>query len=278
MDLRNKAVMITGAASGIGRATTFAFAREGAEPLILVDIDSDGLAVTSARMEKDGARTLTFTADVSDFSAVKGVVSQVLNDVGRIDVLINCAGIAVFSPFEELGLSDWKMVLGVNLWGTIYTVQLVYPHMLEKRCGHIVNVSSANGLLYWGPYLAGYGTSKFGIVGLSEALMLEASVNGIGVTCVCPGAVDTPIWDVNPIKGFRPDIREHAKRLFLFGETADQTASSIVRAVKKNRFLVVTTPAIKFLYFIKRHLPLLWYPLSRLNARIAAKLGEGYRL
>jgi NAD(P)-dependent dehydrogenase (short-subunit alcohol dehydrogenase family) len=124
-DLRDKAVLITGAASGIGRAAALEFAREGADPIMLNDIDVEGLKATAALLEDLGCKATVLPADVSDFEAVKGMVETAFSEVGRIDVLVNVAGTAVAGPLELLDLSDWKKVLGVNLFGMLNTVNLV---------------------------------------------------------------------------------------------------------------------------------------------------------
>jgi len=277
-DLRDKAVLITGAASGIGRATALEFAREGADPLILNDINAEGLEATAALLRDLDREAVGLPADVSDFGAVREMVETALDRVGRIDVLVNVAGTAVAAPLELLDISDWRKVLGVNLFGMLHTVNLVYPHMLERGSGHIANVASLAGLMVFHQYNAPYNVSKYGAVGFSEELMMEASVHGIGVTCVCPGGVKTPIYDTAVFRGFNEGAREELKKLLLAsGEEPEDTARALVKAVKQNRFLVVTTPVAKGAYFLKRHLSFVWYPFMRMVARLVAKHFGRYR-
>lgn len=258
-DLKDKAVLVTGAASGIGRAAATAFAGEGAGPLMLNDIDECGLRETAAIIERLGCRVILLPADVSDRAAVKAMVENALSEVGRIDVLVNAAGIGIFSPVEDLDTADWEKVLGVDLWGVINTVCAVYPHMIAQHEGHIVNVSSSTALFDPVLYLASYATAKRAVLGLSEALMLEARVHGVGVTCLCPGAVETPIQDSTVIKGFREEARKLTRFAFYMAEAPRDTAASIVRAVKKDHFLVVTTNYARAVYFIRRHFQAAWF-------------------
>ncbi|RJP34841.1 MAG: SDR family NAD(P)-dependent oxidoreductase [Actinobacteria bacterium] len=278
-DLKEKAVLVTGAASGIGRATAVEFAREGADPLILSDINPKGLEETAALVERLGCRTVILPADVSDYDAVKEMASVALDQAGRVDILVNVAGTAIISPLELMTMEEWKKVVGVDLFGALHTVHCLYPHMLERGSGHIVNIASVAGLLALHPYNAPYYLSKFGTVGFTEALMLEASAHGIGVTCICPGGVKTPIYDDSPFKGFDEEVREKVKKLMLASaEEPEDTARAIVDAVKKNRYLVVTTPVARAGYFIRRHFSLAWFPLMRAVSRRFVDGLEKYRV
>jgi len=285
-DLKNKAVLVTGAASGIGRATALAFAAEGADPLLLNDIDEPGLSETAAMIERLGRRAVLFPADVSNQDAVNAIVDAALREAGRIDVLVNVAGIGILCPVERLEHEDWEKVLGVDLWGVINTTAAVYPHMIARGDGHIVNVSSSTALFNPVLYLASYAAAKRAVLGLSEALMLEARVHGVGVTCVCPGSVETPIQDSSVIKGFTEESRKLTRIAFYMAETPADTAASIVRAVKKDRFLVVTTGYAKAVYFIRRHFQAAWFGYMKRFALLFAyafrkycepRAGEGGR-
>jgi NAD(P)-dependent dehydrogenase (short-subunit alcohol dehydrogenase family) len=277
-DLGNKSVLLTGAASGIGRATAIAFAREGSNPLILNDINAEGLEKTAGEINGLGCTALTFPADVTDPVAVKEMVDNTIERVGRIDVLVNVAGTGVMCPFEKLDLKDWKFTIDVDLWGVIHTVHAVFPHMAERRSGHIVNISSISGLWPDMMYIAPYITAKFGVVGLSEALLVEGSLYGIDVTCICPGIVRTPVWETAQIKGFREDIRDVARYLSRLGENAEDTARSIINAVKKNKFLVVTTNFAKYDYFTRKHFSSIVTRLDRVWPRWVDKAASRYRI
>jgi NAD(P)-dependent dehydrogenase (short-subunit alcohol dehydrogenase family) len=276
-DLRDKVILITGAASGIGRATAREFAVEGAGPLILCDIDTEGLEETAAMVERMGRSALVLPADVSNFEAVKKMVETALEQAGRIDVLVNVAGIGIGGPLEVLTMEDWRKVLGVNLFGMLHTVNLLYPHMLERGSGHIVNIASGAGLVAPSPYNSPYNTSKFGAVGFSESLMLEAGTQGIGVTCICPGVVKTPIYETSPMKGFTEEMKEKLPVILFAGEKPKDTARSIVKAVKRNRFLVVTTFFMKAMVILKWYFSFIWFPMNRMISRGLVKYLARYR-
>ena len=276
-DLANRAVVITGAASGIGRAAAMAFAREGATPLVIADIDAIGLDETASALARTGCDALAVPTDVTDRAAVQRLVDTALEHAGRIDVLVNVAGVGVFGPIEDLEPCDWEYVLGVDLWGVVNTVSAVYPHMVSRHEGHIVNVASSSGLFDPVLYLAPYVTAKFGVVGLSEALMLEGRVHGIGVSCICPGSVDTPIQDSTAIKGFLESSRTLTRTAFWIAEKPQDTARTIVEAVRKDRFIAVTTGYVKAAYFLRRHFPRAWFAYMRTFARVFAFAFRRYR-
>ncbi len=277
-DLRDKAVLITGAASGIGRATALEFAREGAGPLILSDIDEQGLLETASTVRSMGREAVVLPADISDYGAVAEMIATALERAGRIDILVNVAGIGIVGPVEVLEMEDWRKVMGVDLFGVLHTVSLVYPHMLERGSGHIVNVSSGAGLMVPTPYNAPYNTSKFAVVGLSESLLYEARAHGVGVTCVCPGLVRTPIYETSRLKGLSDDMKHELDRLMVTAEEPGDTARALVDAVKKDRFLVVTTFFWKCLYFVRKHLSFLWFPAMRFASRMLMRRLERFRI
>ncbi len=276
-DLSGKVALVTGAASGIGRATALAFAREGAGPLIICDVDGGGLAGAASEIEHIGSEALAFTTDVSDFGEVESMAREALGKIGRIDVLANVAGIGVMAPIEALDMDDWRAVMGVNLFGAIHTVQAVFPHMAERRSGHIVNVASTDGLFVPGIYGLPYFTSKFGLVGFTEGLMLEASLYDIGVSCVCPSVTKTPMFDTVPVKGFRPEVRKLARLLWHVAGTPEDVAGAIVDAVKKDKFLVLTTSWAKAAYYRRRHSPSAWFRARKRSASRAARTLDKYR-
>ncbi len=254
-DLKNKSALITGAASGIGRATALAFAREGAAPLVLSDINPEGLEKTVAEVRVLGSEALGLVANVADAAAATEMAARAIAHCGQLDFLLNIAGTAIMAPLEKLELEDWRRVIDVDLWGPIHLVHAVYPHMVERGSGHIVILASRSGLWadesYNGPYLA----AKFGAVGLCEALRIEGFLKGVGVTCVCPGDVKTNIWTATPIKGFRPEVRKLLKVVAALAADPDEIALAIVNAVKKGRYLLLTPPLERWHYAFRR-----WFP------------------
>jgi NAD(P)-dependent dehydrogenase (short-subunit alcohol dehydrogenase family) len=276
-DLKDKAVLVTGSASGIGRAAALVFASEGARPLLLNDIDEAGLARTASELALVGYEAFVLPADVSDREAVDAMVDRALDLAGRIDVLVNVAGVVGFCPVEDLEPQDWSYELDVDLWGVINTVGAVYPHMISRGSGHIVNVASSSGLFDPVLYLAPYVTAKFAVVGLSEALMLEARPHGVGVSCVCPGSVKTPIQRGIRIKGFTEGVERLLWPMAAIASRPEDTARSMVRAVTRDRPLVVTTRFARACYFFKRHFPFLWFALLKRFSRVFAFIFGRYR-
>jgi NAD(P)-dependent dehydrogenase (short-subunit alcohol dehydrogenase family) len=140
-----------------------------------------------------------------------------------------------------------------------------------------VNVSSSDGLYVSWIYSAPYCAIKFAVVGLTEELLYEAAFHGIGVTCFCPGAVKTPIFDTSPVKSFRGELRRLQVKMLRFADSPEDVGRWIVEAVKKDRFLVLTTMEYKLYYFLRKYLPFIWFPYMRLQARLFARMLRKYR-
>jgi NAD(P)-dependent dehydrogenase (short-subunit alcohol dehydrogenase family) len=192
----NKVVLVTGGASGIGRATAERFAEEGAR-VACTDIDLEGLAETVERIENAGGKALSIESDVSNVDSARASVAACVEALGKPNVLCNVAGIGGFTRTEELSIERWERVLGVNLNGTFYVSQACLPYLLECR-GNIVNVASLAGLIGQA-YCAAYCASKWGVVGLTKAMAVEYVKQGMRVNCICPGGVQTAI-----LAGFVP--------------------------------------------------------------------------
>jgi NAD(P)-dependent dehydrogenase (short-subunit alcohol dehydrogenase family) len=178
-------VVVTGAGSGIGRAIARSYAKRGAD-LVLADINEESLLDAKREFESPGIRVYAQVTDVTMADDIASLCENSYRIMGRCDVLVNNAGVAMFGLVEQTSLSDWKWLLDVNLWGVIYGCHYFYPRMIEQGGGgHIVNVSSAAGL---GPIPAqvAYCASKYAVVGLSETLRGEGALNGIGVSVICP--------------------------------------------------------------------------------------------
>ncbi len=270
-------VMITGAASGIGRATALAFAGERPAAMAVCDIDEAGLEATAEELGAFGFPVVALRLDVADAEAVEAAVEKAVDEMGGIDILVNAAGIGMMGRMECLTPEDWKRMIDINLWGTINVDRAVYRHMLKRGSGHIVNIASANGIYAPIPYLAPYATSKFGVVGLSEALMVEGYPRGIRVTCVCPGNVRTPIYDNAVFRGFGEGARALTRMNRVIAEPPERTARQIVRAVRENRFIVVTTAVARASAFFRTHFQAGWFAYTRLFVRLSERVMGRYR-
>lgn len=270
-------VMVTGAASGIGKATALAFASESPRAMVICDIDDAGLRVTAEQLGCFCFDVTRMKLDVTDIDAVEAAVAGAVDAMGGIDILVNAAGIGMMGRMECLTLEDWRRVIDINLWGTINVNRAVYPHMLKRGSGHIVNIASANGIYAPIPYLAPYVTSKFGVVGLSEALMVEGRPRGVRVTCVCPGNVRTPIYDNAVFRGFGEGARALTEMNRVIAETPEKTAKQIVRAVRKGRFIVVTTAVARASAFARTHFQTAWFAYTRAFTFFSERLMRKYR-
>jgi NAD(P)-dependent dehydrogenase (short-subunit alcohol dehydrogenase family) len=251
-----KTALITGAGSGIGRATATAFAHAGAD-LVLGDIDEAGLEATAAPLRGLGRRVLTHRVDVSQRDAMRAFADEVSRAAGPIDVLVHNAGVGLSARLLETTLEDWEWILSINLWGVIHGCHFFAPAMARRGCGHIVNVASIAGLVASEP-LGAYATTKFAVVGFSEALREELGPLGVGVTTICPGVIDTPIVKSTRARGSyaEPAARARAETLFARrGYGPEKVASAILDGIAHNRALVPVSPEAWALYLGKRTAP-----------------------
>jgi len=269
-ELAGKTVLVTGAASGIGRETALAFAREGCT-LLLNDINEDGLDAATAELKALQTDCRTYLADVSNAEAVKLMADRVTEDFGALDILVNVAGVCVVADTVDTPLEDWEWIMGVNLWGPIHTVHFFLPSMISRKAGHIVNVSSAAGLIPFS-LITAYTTTKHGLVGFGEALAQEMREHKINVTTVCPGVTNTPIIGHMRFHGYSAQKFEKFNQTVINRSLSPaRLAEMIVEGVRRNRPMVMPVSA-RILYVVKRISPrLVNYIIARgrpLNQRL----------
>lgn len=262
-----KRAFLTGAASGIGRATALRLAREGAE-LYLTDINADGLAQTVADVRAIGARVPAHRAlDISDYHEVAHLAVDIHTHHGAMDIVCNIAGISAWGTVDHLTHQHWRSMIDVNLMGPVHVIETFLPPMMAAgRGGRLVNVSSAAGLVAL-PWHAAYSASKFGLRGLSEVLRFDLARHGIGVSLVVPGAVNTPLVDTVHIAGVDRDHPQVQRLVRLFtghAVPAERVADKILAGIAKNSFLIYTSADIRALYAFKR---LAWRPYSAVMTR-----------
>lgn len=266
-------VLVTGAASGIGRATVFAFAKAGAR-VVAVDRDAEGVARTAERARLLGAAEAWHEqVDVSDAPAMEGLATKVSETYGELDVLVNNAGIGLAGPFLETTVEDWRAVLDVNLWGVIHGCRLFGRRMADRgQGGHIVNVASA-AAYQPSRLLSAYSTSKAAVLTLGESLRAELAGRDVGVSTVCPGLVRTPITSTARFAGvpaarqgkLRGQVSELYKRR---NYPPERVADAILRAVLENSAVVPVSPEAHALRLLSRFTP----GISRAMARVAPPL------
>ncbi|MCX4093774.1 SDR family oxidoreductase [Nocardia sp. alder85J] len=254
-ELTDRACLITGAAGGIGRATALAATRAGAR-LVLTDVAAAGLAETVTTVTDAGGDVLDARVlDVADHEAVTAWAGEIHAEHGRMDVVMNIAGIATWGTVENLEHRHWRSMIEVNLMGPIHVIESFVPPMVrDGRGGHLVNVSSAAGLLAL-PWHAAYSGAKFGLRGVSEVLRFDLERHHIGVSLVVPGAVRTPLVQSVQIVGVDRDDPRMRRLTTLFEGHAvspERVADRIIAAIRHNRYLVHTSADIRFAYWLTR--------------------------
>lgn len=254
--LSGKVAVITGAASGIGRALALRLWDKGCH-LALVDLDEDGLTQLQHELLESCRRqtVTTHVANVGDRMRMRDLASEVAGAHGAVHLLINNAGIGHEAPFPQMSLDDWDRIIGVNLWGVIYGCHFFMPHLAKVERAHIVNLSSLLGIVAM-PGQSAYCTTKFAVRGFSESLWEELRATSIGLTVVHPGAVAT-----NIMKTARGDDPELLRRLAQWYErnavSAERVGAGIVRAIEKGTPRLIITPEGRFGDLLKRLMPVI---------------------
>lgn len=271
-NLSGKKCLITGAASGIGRALAQAAARRGAV-LFLTDVNAAGLDTAVAEVRAAGGAVAWSAAlDVADYAGVCRAADEIHAAHGSLDVLMNVAGIAVWGTVERLRHAQWRRAIEVNLMGPIHVMECFLPAMIASgRGGHLVNVSSAAGL-FGLPWHAPYSASKFGLRGVSEVLRFDLERHGIGVTLVCPGGVDTGLVHTVEIEGVDPNDPRLSKLKRRFQQravTPQRAAAAILKGIERKRYLVFTSFDVRLGWWAQRWFPPAYeFVMRRLNDRL----------
>jgi len=242
-DLAGRVAVVTGGASGIGRAMAELFARERAK-VVLADIDQRALAAVVQSIKGRGGEALAVPTDVTDLTSVQALAETAFKTFGRVHVLCNNAGVALWGGLEQATHRDWQWVLGVNLWGVIHGVETFVPRMIaSKEPGHIVNTASMAGLIA-SRGLGVYNTSKYAVVGLSETLAKDLRPYGIGVSVLCPMGVSTQIRESarNRPSNLENDTPSSSEPVELIGRTLAPAAVAemVLNAIRANRLYVIT--------------------------------------
>jgi NAD(P)-dependent dehydrogenase (short-subunit alcohol dehydrogenase family) len=256
-NLSGKVAVVTGAASGIGRATAVEFAVRGAD-VAICDVDEAGLKETAASIEGMGRRVCTARVDVASADDVRAFADQTYAELSRVDILVNNAGIGVGGLFVDVPLEEWDTIVAINLKGVAYGCHVFLPRMIAAgNGGHVVNIASMAGFCQ-APGMSAYCATKFAVVGLSESIRIELAEHRIGVTAICPGVINTPIVRTGRQYGAiaTDERREEGVRAFErrnYGP--ERVARGIMKAIQKNRGVAPVSPEAWAGYWTKRLFP-----------------------
>ncbi|MBS4729958.1 SDR family oxidoreductase [Mycobacterium sp. SM1] len=271
-DVHGKLALVTGAGAGIGRATAVQLARRGAATVVVVDRDLDGANETAAAVRAAGAEAAVYQVDVSDEAAMNNLAAQVHDTHGVVDILVNNAGIGMAGRFLETTPEHWDALLGVNLRGVISGCRAFGAQMVERgQGGTIINVASAAAFLP-SKSLVAYGTTKAAVLALSESLRADLADEGITVTAVCPGFVNTNIAKSTSYAGMTAEQQERARQKAdaayrRRNYTPEAVATAIVKAVKTAPAVLPVAAESKIGYALRRISPSLVRLFARFDIR-----------
>jgi NAD(P)-dependent dehydrogenase (short-subunit alcohol dehydrogenase family) len=250
-DLGGKVAVVTGGASGIGRALADRFATAGMK-LVLADVEREPLERAVAELSRGGARAIGVPTDVRDPAAVRALADRALAAFGAVHVVCNNAGVLPLGPILETSLEDWRWLVDVNLLGVAYGVAVFGPILVEQGLGHIVNTASAAGLLP-PPGLGAYAATKHAVVGLSETLYLELAGTGVGVSVLCPALVNTqivrsernrPAGDGGP-RSYGELQQRFGKMLAAIGHSPEEVAERVLQAILEDQLFILPHDEIR---------------------------------
>jgi NAD(P)-dependent dehydrogenase (short-subunit alcohol dehydrogenase family) len=241
MDVAGSVAVVTGGASGIGRATAAELARRGARGLVLADVNDARLAEAHEEIAALGARVLTVHCDVARDDDVTRLREATFAAFDGVDIVMNNAGVALLGPADLLTMEEWDWILQINLYGVIRGVRAFVPHLRARRRGWVVNTASVAGLYAYAWDTPAYITAKFGVVGLTEALALYLRPLGVGVSLLCPGLVSSNMGDTARLAG--PDPAAWIQEMPLSDPVGPDIAGrAVADAIRDDRFLVLTHP------------------------------------
>jgi NAD(P)-dependent dehydrogenase (short-subunit alcohol dehydrogenase family) len=255
--------IVTGGGMGLGEALCEELGRRGAT-VVVADIDGDAARQVAERLEQSGAPTVAIPVDVADQTEVARLIDSTVAKYGRVDYMINNAGVAIGGDSRDLSMQQWRRVLEVDLLGVVYGTVHAYQVMTRQGHGHIVNISSLSGLIPQ-PGNIPYCTSKHGIVGLSLSLRAEGADLGVKVSAACPGDMKTKIYENMVVVNMpRNQVATLSRRThYLMPQmSAKAAARAILRGVGRNRPLIVFPTAVQVIWHLYRWFPGLLYRIN----------------
>lgn len=274
-EFKNKIAIVTGGGMGLGLALCEKLAREGAT-VVVADIKGDAAVQVAERITQNGGHARAAQIDVSKRQDITNLIDKTAADFGRLDYIFNNAVLVIGGDARDISLEQWERALSVDLLGVVYGALAAYRVMAKQGYGHIVNVSSATGLIPQ-PGNTPYCTSKWGIVGFSLSLRFEGADLGVKVSCVCPGDMKTDIYKNMTIMNWKVsrDEFEHMTRRthFLMPQwTAEEAVAEILRGVSRNKALIIFPAVIRWIWRLYRALPAVIYWVSVRRMRMFRQL------
>ncbi len=275
--LPNKKCLLTGAASGIGKAMALLLAESGAE-LFLIDINANGLQETVELIRgKNGKVNAYKVFSITDFEQVKLFAEEIHALYGAMDIVMNIAGISAWGAVDKMGHEEWSNIIDINLKGPIHIIESFVPKMMQQQKGHVVNVSSAAGL-FGLPWHGAYSASKYGLRGLSDVLRHDLKRYNIHTHLVCPGAVDTDLVNSIKISGLTISEKKLQTLKTRFQKHAvkpEQAAKTILKGIEKNEYLIFTSFDVRFGYWMQRKFTFLYeWAMQKMNDYFQKTLTE----
>jgi NAD(P)-dependent dehydrogenase (short-subunit alcohol dehydrogenase family) len=233
--------VVTGGASGIGRSCVLEFAARGAD-VVVADIHEERMAETVKAAEAFGVRALGVRCDVTSDADVQGLRDQAIGELGHVDIVMNNAGVALLGPPETVSMDDWRWILEINLMGLIRGAQAFLPHLLERGSGHVINTASVAGLYAYSWDSIPYITSKFGAYGFTEGLYTYLKPQGVGVSVLCPGLINSNFGETARFAGLDDpsgwvNLPEDMRMI-----DAEEVGPIVADAIAEDRFLIYTHP------------------------------------
>jgi len=255
---KEKIAIVTGGASGIGRAVCEQLCKRGAT-VVVADINGEGAGEVASGISETGGRAQASQMDVAREDDVQKLIDETVSEHGRLDYMFNNAGICVVGEERDVSLDHWRSVLDVNLFGVIYGTRAAYSLMVKQGFGHIINTASLAGLIPATQEIS-YTASKHAVVGISNSLRLEGAELGVKVSVVCPGFVQTGVFDA--ILAVNVDKEKLMARI-PFKMKATKAAEEILRGVARNRATIVFPAYARIMWWLYRLHPSLLNPLGR---------------
>lgn len=244
--IRNKKALVTGAASGIGRSIALALAREGAD-LYLVDVDASGLDSVVAEAAQHNVAVVAAQCDLTQSAEITATINQMLDRWQHLDILVNNAGVAYYGPTHSMSAAQWDWLLKINLLAPIQITRELLPTLLERPEAHILNVCSISGLVAGGRFAA-YHTSKFGLIGFTEAIRAEYGRRGLGVSALCPGPVLTNLYKSCASAKSDKAVPEPPRWLC---SSVDAVSKAAIRCIYRNKRMKLVGPLAHLLAWVK---------------------------